>query len=435
MALYRAAKKIVIFDIFFDINILQNLNIRCLKKTFLFFKRSVGGENSSSKQSGCLSQKLGGDCMKKLIAISVVFALITGALFAQAAVSASVETRWMVATSNTENGLGKAYTGGGVNNGTIGVAGSNDDGTYGGVFKLAFVGNDNNGTRDDMVIDFAKFDRAFVWWKPIDQITLKLGHDGDGQWGTTDLIRWGHFNMPRNIATENWNQHGYLLGHWDHSGFSIGITPMDNLFINLAIALGKEESIQDDLADGMMIQAGYILDGIGKITLTYLRAKEMWPIYSEDGRLGLTFFSNEIVDGLAFEVGGNVNLDMPEEDGNLFRFGAGAHWNGGDFGVKFRLWGGPVLGKTSEGDYLQLYADIMPWYNISDSVGTFYLNIRFALSGVDTIDWNVTPYLRNSMGGAGDFRIGAQFASQIGDAVKDDRGIDWKIATAWVLSF
>jgi opacity protein-like surface antigen len=368
--------------------------------------------------------------MKKLIAISVMFVLIAGAAFAQA-VSASVETRMQIARSHTETGEGKAYFGGGVNNGTIAFAGANDDNTYGGVFKLAFLGNDNNGTRDDMTIDSAKFDRAFVWWKPLDILTIKLGHDGDGQFGTTELIRWAHLNMPRNISVERWNQGGYLLGHWDQTGISFAATPIDNLSLNLALGFQgpSEASWADYFATDarLLVQAGYNIAGIGKATLSYLRGKDMWPINSNTGRIGLTFYSDELVEGLRLEAGGNFKLDDGAKD-NL-RFAVGAHWTGDDLGVKFRTTIEPNSGSNK---ILLLYVDVMPWYKISDEIGTIYCNIMVSMPSKDVIGWHVNPYLRNSFG-AGDWRIGALIEGQAGDAGAD--GIAWKLATAWVLSF
>jgi hypothetical protein len=363
--------------------------------------------------------------MKKLIASSVVFALITGAAFAQA-VSASVETRMLFAQGSTE-GDGTAKFGTGVHNGAIGFGGGNDDGTYGGVFKLAFLGADFNGTRDDLIVAGTKFDRAFIWWKPIDMLTFKLGHDGDGQWGTTDLIRWGHFNMPRNLSVERWNQHGYLLGHWDQSGFSVAVTPIDNFFFNFAIgfegtaATSLEDYFKDDAR--LEAQAGYTLDGIGKFVLTYARGAGMWPINTNVGRIGLTYSTSDLVEGLSLEVGGNYKLDDGAKD--AIRAALGVHYNGGDFGAKFR-----ATFQNGE-DFSLVYVDLLPWYNISDGIGTIYCNIMFAITGEETKAWHVNPYLRNSMGGSGDWRIGALIQGEI----EGFEGIKWKLATSWVLSF
>jgi hypothetical protein len=378
--------------------------------------------------------------MKKLIAILVVFALFTGVAFAQA-VSASVETRMLLAEGWTK-GDGHARFGAGVSNGTIAFAGANDENTYGGVFKLAFVGADHIASRDEVFIEYAKFDRAFIWWQPIPQVKLRLGHDGDGAFATSDIIRWGHFNMPRNISWERWNQHGYLLGHWDQTGMALEINAVDNLALVFALGFntggekGESVSIEDYFKStggsqgaAILVKAAYNIEGTGKASLIYVR-RDDWPINTNVGRIGITFESDQLVDGINLVVGGNYKMDDGAKD-NL-RLAAGVHWTGDDMGVKFRFTGEP----NSGGDKIFMYyVDIMPWYKISDSIGTVYCNINFFSSVKSVTGWHINPYLRNSMGGSGDWRVGAMIQGGANTSGAKLEGIAWKLATAWVLSF
>jgi hypothetical protein len=367
--------------------------------------------------------------MKKIIAISVVFALVTGAAFAQASFGASLETVWTILEGNSE--VDGVKTKGGVASSTISTAGSNDASTYGAVLKMEFVGGDGNYDRDINPSE-VKFGRAFVWWNPIEQLKFRLGHDGDGQFGTTNLIRWGHFNMPRGISQEGWDQHNYLLGHWDHAGFTASILPVEGFDINLALGIKGGEDLADVLPGRIQVQAGYNVDGVGKFTLTWLKTDfwpttNTWSLNADDdgGKIGLTFFSNSLADGLAFEVGGNYALNKDNKE--ALRFAAGVHYSGGDFGIKFR-----AVAQPRE-DYFYLLADLMPFYNLGDTVGTFYCNIRVGLTGEDKIAWGLNPYLRNSMGGGHDFRIGLLIDGEGGDKGAD--GVNFKLATSWVFGF
>jgi hypothetical protein len=230
-------------------------------------------------------------------------------------------------------------------------------------------------------------------------------------------------------------------------GFSVGITPVDNLEVNLALGLGKAIDLKLDAVNRMQAQIGYNIPDIGKVTVTWINA-DFWPtsgtysLAASEGfnnTLGLTVYSDSIVEGLSFEVGGSYKLKRNEDkdvlDDKAIKVGLGVHYNGGDFGVKFRLMADPQKGGGDDGKGFQwiMTTDTMPWYNISDSIGTLYCNIRFGISGKDKYVWNVTPYLRNSMGGSGDFRIGALFHGEAGE--NGAEGFGWKFATSWVFTF
>jgi hypothetical protein len=382
--------------------------------------------------------------MKKIIAISVMFALVAGAVFAQAAVSGSVETRWFILEGNSEDDNGP-YTSGGIASGALAVAGANDANTFGAVLKMVFKnpsdpdagwGEDSDGRNH---LSGAWFDRAFVWWNPIDQLKFRIGHDGDGQFNTANLIRWGHHQMPRGVSVESWNQHQYLLGNWDHFAFTASILPVENFDINLAIGLNNDGRELGDLFNNFLAQAGYNIPDVGKITFTFVKASwwpyaATWNPETDGGKVGLTFFSNSLAEGLAFELGGNYDLTSTDDrdQGDQLKFAAGVHYASGDFGLKFRFWGGP---RGKDDTVFLFTADIMPFYNISDTVGTFYCNIRFEQTGKDLLGWHLNPYLRNRMGGGHDFRVGLLIGGVAGDAAPDNAGIDFKLATSWVFGF
>ena len=383
--------------------------------------------------------------MKKLLAITVIFALVAGAAFAETAIGGSVEVNWMIAKSTGGN---DPLTNMQINNAAVFLSGSNDDGTYGAMSKFVLMGRGQNGTRGwEAAPELLKWDRVFVWWQPIEQVKFFLGQDGDGLFNTAGLIRWGHFQMGRNISVENWEAGDYLLGNWDGLGMALMIYPIDGLEINFKLDLPHENYGNGTIGSGsggaaeygdvfktMQLQAGYNVNDIGKFYLTYQGE-------ASGDRIGLTYQGAEFIEGLQFELGFAFSLfsDATKYTGggaekkDPIRIGLGAHYTGGDWGVKTRFFIAPDKGKTDAADGIFYFkTDIMPWYALE--FGTIYCNIRIEtakVAGDDVINWHVNPYLRMPMGGSGDFRVGALFDSSTASGAK----VNWLLATSMVFSF
>ena len=396
--------------------------------------------------------------MKKLLAITVIFALVAGAAFAQ--VFGSAEVRWGIAGQAA--GADDILTSGSIDNGAIGFQGANDDETYGGKFKFVIKGTTDNYKNAykpgsgaagapldpaevtegapgyDLVVGSVTWDSAFAWWKPIEQVKFFLGKDGDGMFNTAGLSRWAHHKMDRGIAKEDWDAGDYLLGNWDKFGMALMLYPMDGLEINFALPIpgvegykvvttsGSESNNKalkhGDWFKGIQAQVGYNLDGIGKFYLTYQGETASSKL---GGAFGITYQSAEFIEGLAFEVGGNFQMYKSAVDTkDPIRLGVGVHYTGGDFGVKFRLFS--QLNKSDSYTYLK--ADIMPWYSFGD-IGTIFCNIRFVTANKDDIGWHINPYFQFNVG-MGDFRIGAMFEDENGN-----KELSWKIPVSMLISF
>jgi len=352
--------------------------------------------------------------MKKLIAILVVFAMVATVAFAETSISGSIETRWtIIQGSDADNA--PVTTEAKIHAGAIQLTGANDDGTFGGTFKLTYgLGSTGN----DITSGF-RAERAFVWWQPIPQVKLWIGEDGDGLMNSCGLTRWGHHKMDRGISVENWDDHNFLLGNYDAFGVVVSIMPVDWVTLHIAMTLAAREAgapygpieYYDDSAaeaglfqNGLQIQAVIAPEGVGKFFITYRQsaAGGGWPIYSD--RLGLTYQAASFVDGLQFEIGGNYDLS----DGTLvgdnspFRLGLGALYAIEDFGVKFRMMMQPREVPNGT-DWLWFRADLMPYYQFD--FGTVFFNIRVASRNADDINWHINPYLRLNVG-SGDLRVG-----------------------------
>ncbi len=313
-----------------------------------------------------------------------------------------------------------------------------------------------------------RWERAYAWWKPLEQVEFFLGRDGDGKFNSAGIIRWPHHQMDRGISVENWDSQFYLLGNWDDFGAAVTVRPIDGLAFNIAAKLPAGNiDVVDAFKDFLQIQASYAIPDIGTVYLTWrdmggftgnsgtMEGTSGGDDYSvkqhAPGAIGLTFESYSLVEGLAIIVGGNyVISDKYDGDSESMiqynsplRFALGAHYNIADFGVKTRFLMRPMdtgkAGDPTEG-WFYLTADIMPFYRFS--FATLYCNIRFqtgnpgenptAIANKDGdggIGWHINPYLRKQIGG-NDLRLGFMLGDDNGDGV-----VEWKLPISAVVAF
>ncbi|MCL2722611.1 MAG: hypothetical protein FWD47_14875 [Treponema sp.] len=360
--------------------------------------------------------------MKKLLAIAVIFALVAGAAFAETAISGAVETRWGVAANSGQSGA-DTMTQGGVAEAYIQLSGENDEGTFGGLLRILSIpqneryelttplpveGESWEPSDTSYIVSGFDHHRAFVWWRPIEQVRIWLGQDPDGMFNTADLSRWGHHRGTRGVSVENWDAGQYLLGNWDVFGVVLSVFPVEGFEFHLAHNIPVDNTRTGNGAEiskaweMIQIQASYAAD-FGKIYFTYKGAMEWW--IGEKGVIGATFFSNSLVDGLAFEAGFTYLLDETANKSNL-RIGLGAHYSLDDFGVRARIFMNP------RENFFFLKADIMPFYSLD--FGTIFCNFRLVTvsQGGDTkIGWHVNPYFVVN-GNPGQFRAGLLLADE-----------------------
>ena len=348
--------------------------------------------------------------MKKLIAISVMFALVAGAAFAQTAVSGLIETRfWLFEGSSAEGS--ELETKGTVASGYIQLSGQNADGNFGGLFRLRNQDNIAGG----------RWHRAFAWWRPIPQLRVFLGIDNDGMFNPdNDLVGWGFHQGPEGLlAVHDWGfWRNIFPGNWDGFGLAFSVTPMPGLGIHLAIPTGSLEWFQGtqarvddkhelgDVYPGRLrLYTHYAVADIGTVFFTYIGPGTNFDDANDFGHLGLSFRLTSIA-GLQAQLGFATKL--PDENDEPVWVGLGVHYAGGDWGVKFRA------GTELKEDYLMLTANVMPWYNFGSIRG--FLDIGFSMLDVSADDvytgfW-VTPYL-TLPAGPGQFQIGLLIYSNI----------------------
>jgi len=380
--------------------------------------------------------------MKKIIAISMMLALIAGAVFADTTVSGAVETRFSLAK---QTGAKNADP---VMGGTIGAAqirltGSNSDGTLGGMFNLrntdivrSWNSWDNPKTGDNWKGPW--YHRVFAWWKPIEQIKVFLGIDQDGLFDTCDFVGWGfHSGDNDYIFNHHWDFWRQIFpGNWDGFGLAVSVYPIQGLDFNLVFPTGgvnwpqanvgqveKNQPITNTSSksyDGMIpgrlrFSGNFGLD-FGKISFVYLggtgvseKGTAGYGTIAKDnnGLVGLSFLLTAI-DSIQIKVGGSAILTDPDI---LISAGLGVAWSGDGFGVKFRA------GMMMQGDTkMFLTADVLPYFNVGEK-GQILVDIQISQDGnkkspTPTLGWGVTPAYRLGIDG-GAFKIGIQVYNNI----------------------
>ena len=378
--------------------------------------------------------------MKKLLAITVIFALVAGAAFAETTVGGSIEVRYRVDGSDEKDS--KVTNTGRIDNAAVSLTGADDDGTFGGTLKLVYTNEwqvtgankaDGAAGAGDPVIGVSRtyatlavFDRAFIWWQPIEQIKFWMGKDGDGLFNSAGVSRWGFHQMDRGLAFEHWGADGYLMGNWSGPGIAMMVYPVDGLEINLALGTDWQEEVGKSFTNRFQAQVGYNLDGVGKFTLTL----QPRGVSAKESKVGLTYTSAEFVEGLSFELG--FAFDATEKKKDNMKIGLGAEYKAGDFGVKLRAFIDPNIGAKN--DELGWDADIMPYYSLGD-IGTIYCaigingNTRAGRSMADDIGFYFNPYLRKDVSN-GQLRFGGYYENRNGDKVST-----WRIGTTWLINF
>jgi hypothetical protein len=386
--------------------------------------------------------------MKKLIAISVMIALIAGAVFADTSIGGSVEVR--LALYNAEFGDHEGFASGDIpkttTNGSFGGAAwvlrtANDDGTLNGMLNWRNI--------DAVRGTIWGFHRVFINWKPDPMLNIFLGIDNDGKFATDALEGWGFHQGSCDYTSFQWWDYwrAPFQGNWDGFGAAISLYPAPGVDVNLIIPFGKAGWPQSTDASvnmsheslnlftsGYRLQANFAIPDIGKVMFSY---KGPYNTNHFDGKNDLTFFSEKkdpdgdgdvskdipnaygsfslsflmtgLVDGLQAHLGfgtGNIISEMGKNkegeviDGLPMHFGLGVHYAMGDFGVKFRA--GFTLNMNYGKDHMFITGEIMPWYNLGFMSAFLAFGMSFDQADADA-DMNsgffINPYVKVPIAG------------------------------------
>jgi len=372
--------------------------------------------------------------MKKLIAISVMIALIAGAVFAETSVAGAVEARLNIYEGELgdhgdayEGGFPKPTTSGSFGTAWIALSGTNDDGTLGGMFRLRGqdIAATNNGSEE------FRWHRVFVWWKPVPQLRIFLGQDADGMFETGQLTSWAfHQGSESFLVVHHWDYWREIFpGNWDTFGAALSFYLVPGLDLNIVIPTGqpsgwprhqdsavtRTSKLETIYPGSLQLTTGYNIEDVGKVAFAWIGSGQNFldsDTLTKFGKIALSFYSGSLVDGLQFQVGGSTDLLKGADDPAPVQVGAAVHFNAGDFGIKFRV-GSDI--KLDEAGGLFLTGNIMPTY--STEIGKLCLDIGVSVNKATSdaeqeLGYWVNPYLKKGLSG-GYFQVGFILTSNI----------------------
>ena len=367
--------------------------------------------------------------MKKIVAISVMFALVAAAAFAQPTVGGQLKAGATLLKGTNEKDIkqDKVYEAGQDLGTTAATIGAENE-------KWGEVGKDfTAGQRTtDAWLNFGFGDAemggkvranarsagdyysprafAFMWWQPNQYFKIQAGSNPDGDWGSAQITGWGFNNEAQDFVAldkDSGDMGGNTVWVARNAGFYGGISsgailtslfPMDGLTINIGFPWAETSDRALDKWLRFHLQAKYDLEEIGSIRFTYegqgqaqkqipdsylafsadaVQNDVIWgndklnekvwletldsanfgatkgqtdaygdPVYGiESPKLWLSFFSNKLVDGLAFDVGFGYQPKLQSGNTPPLSIGLGVAYTAEDFGAKVRV-GALLAGKN-----------------------------------------------------------------------------------------
>jgi hypothetical protein len=382
--------------------------------------------------------------MKKLIVLSVVFALVASAAFA-------VDLGGVVIGGVN---LFAGESGDGANEDIVGGAqmkririeggGEAGEGKFGGYFRLNHEDKDNG--------DYGGL-AGNAWWKPIDQLKIIVGSNGgDGFYGKEGVTGWMFYQTVSDAATivnpgNCWGgsysgggddniifRNVFFGGDGGGDALRLEITPIDILGINVVLPYyngTKDYGAPDnnkkaeDIFKSALLQLDLKLD-FGNIALTYKGVEDAGDVF--------VYYGGSFGD-LSLDVG--FHYDMA--DGAPMGVGAGVKYASDAFGLKFRV--AATLGGDDK--FTKVLADVMPFFSLGDNL-TAFVSAGFAMvmNEDDTFTgWHFNPYIQIGEEWGSKFLIGVKVSNDAaawrpaGAPWVDEKVIKWSVPISIMVNF
>ena len=378
--------------------------------------------------------------MKKLIAISVVFALVAGVAFAADVSGAVIGTAYVLGgdTSEKADGEGSVFSGGNMNRVRVEASGEDGDGVFGGWVRFDPTG----GTYD--------YDNGYVagivWWKPMDMFKLSIGGNPDGIWGKEGVASWMFYQTTSDTGVVNagnaWgggygniNFRNAFFGGFGDERLFMTISPAEMVDINIGIPFISYEGETADVFKKTVAQVDLKLD-FGNIALTYNGdlGYDKDKGYDDPASIFLYYggsFGDIAIDfGFGYKMANHVGDDSVA---NPLAVGLGVKYATDSFGVKFRT----VATLAGDDKETNILADVLPFFTLSDTMRAF-VSVGIAMSmpeeGDSLMGWHFNPYLEVGSEWGPKFIAGIRAWSpfKVGDA---DAVTYWAVPIAMMVSF
>ena len=364
--------------------------------------------------------------LKKCIVIMVMFALVAGAAFGQITFGGQLQ-----------EGM-DLFSGTNVNDDNVFMGGHYyPEGPYHEAKFSVLFGDGTAGGRLVWMLD-EQVMWGWMQWRPNQYFRVKIGSDYDGEGGFPQIIGWGFTGEAKNSVAAVNDYAGGLYMQYRNSGLNYGgfdgypasdkmfhlqfsIFPIDMLQVNFLFRdIDKPQSAEDgeDITTklaNMQIYASYRIEQVGTIRFAavgkggFARHVDSGGSSKDgDGRatFHLAFYSNEIVQGLAFELGGQLDAKHRNTDAtDPIRIGGGFNLTATDpFNMKLRF-GTMFGGKTATGDDIEktgFSIGLLPSFKLPKMTIFFHagLGIEQENKDADSVyEWFINPYVWVPMGG------------------------------------
>ena len=353
--------------------------------------------------------------LKKCIVIMVMFALVAGAAFAQLTVGGQLqEGITLLSGTNVKDSdviMGEGY--------------KSDDGPYHEA-KISLLFGD--GTAGGRLVMRAKGSFwGWMQWRPSQYFRIKIGTDGDGEGGFPQIVGWGFTGEAKNsvAAVNDWGGGGNAMsfrnaglnygGYDGDSNFNLGLWVFPTDFIAVTALFRGITNNSDNTGDELSKKLAKLelftsikLEEIGTIRFAAVGDGGLAKEAEDNTKIGhffLAFYSNELVQGLAFEVGGRYDIPRLNTDTqDPISVALGVNLTSTDpFNLKVRtninFGEKDKTGKDLE--KVQWGIGLLPSYKLPKM--TIFFHAGFGIQQIGDkdpeYDWFINPYIWVPMGG------------------------------------
>jgi len=372
---------------------------------------------------------------KKLIVVMVMFAVITGAAFAEATVGGQLQQGMTLLEGNN------------VKDNDI-TSGSSYAGTFNHEAKISLLFGD--GTAGGRLVWTTNSAAMWGWlqWRPNQYFRVKVGSDGDGEWGIPQIVGWGFTGEAKNSVAAvsdyggglymNYRNAGLNYGGFDGAGqnhLGLSFWPIEGLQVNLLFRdIDASLEVSERLAKAQLMLY-YTIEDVGTVRIAGIGQGGLMkdaPDGSDYGDLFVAFHSTQLVSGLAFELGGKFDLGRKEDadtyDNINVAFGINMTTITDPFNLKVR--GNIGFGGKNKGEdrTANFGIGLLPSYKLPKLTVFFHagLGLEFP-EGEDVVyQWFVNPYIWVPMGGMRMW-IGLQLIDEHAARDDDAMQIKWRI--------
>ena len=383
--------------------------------------------------------------MRKLIAISVIFALVVGAVFAEASVGGQLQIGTTLLSSDSD---ADDINMGGMKGHEAKVRFSFGDGESGGQFGLGASGDwiprtHIYGTPSGVGA------WGFMYWRPAELFRIQVGNNPDGDFGTAQISGWGFTGEAKNsvAALSDYNETLYMLARneawYDGTGSAANVNMSffftESITMNVVLPLASSSEMSNTFA---YTDVNFVIgiEDVGKATLTWKGTGGLEKDVDDEsmGTIYASFFLNSLD---AIDVDFGFAFGLPYEFGDAVKtkvspgmaVGVGLTFNQDDFGFKLRV--GAMLGgseKVGDADAVKdgtlISVGILPSYKLDAFTFFFHAGLGMYIPDGDAknvTDWFVNPYISMP---AGNLRFFAGFQlSQEGVTDGAEPPIVWAI--------